>query len=74
MAPFVIGSFIGYLPQMAIFALMGKGIVVLSAWKIILSVVLFVISAVLSLRLYKQYKAARLLDDESNESVADSSV
>lgn len=73
-APFVIGSFIGYLPQMAIFALMGKGIVVLSAWKIILSVVLFIISAVLSLRLYKQYKAARLLDDESVESVADSSV
>jgi uncharacterized membrane protein YdjX (TVP38/TMEM64 family) len=72
--PFVLGSFIGYLPQMAIFALMGKGIVVMSVWKIVLSAVLFVISAALSLRLYKQYKAARLLDDESVENVAKSSV
>lgn len=68
--PFILGSFIGYLPQMAIFALMGKGIVVLSVWKIILSTLLFVVSAVLSLRLYKQYKAARILDDESSETEA----
>lgn len=73
-APFIIGSFIGYLPQMAIFALMGKGIVVLSAWKIILSIILFVISAALSLRLYKQYKAARLLDEEADETAANPSA
>lgn len=65
--PFIVGSFVGYLPQMVIFSLMGKGIVVMSVWKIILSGVLFVVSAALSLRLYKQYKAARILEDESSE-------
>lgn len=72
--PFVLGSFIGYLPQMAIFALMGKGIVVWSVWKIGLSVILFVISAALSLRLYKQYKTECLLDDETSESAVNSAV
>jgi uncharacterized membrane protein YdjX (TVP38/TMEM64 family) len=69
MQPFILGSFIGYIPQMTVFALMGKGIVVLSAWKIGLSVVLFIISGALILRLYKQYKAARLLNEEETESV-----
>jgi len=58
---FVLGSVIGYLPQMAIFALMGKGVVVLSVWKIGLSIVLFFISSVLSVRLYREYQAVQLL-------------
>lgn len=65
---FITGSAIGYLPQMAIFALMGKGIVVLSAWKIGLSIALFFISSYLSWHLYRQYKAARQLDDELTSS------
>jgi uncharacterized membrane protein YdjX (TVP38/TMEM64 family) len=65
--PFIVGSCLGYVPQMAIFALMGKGIVVMSVWKIVLSATLFIISAALSLRLYKQYKAARLLDEDNSE-------
>jgi uncharacterized membrane protein YdjX (TVP38/TMEM64 family) len=60
---FVMGSMIGYLPQMAIFALMGKGVIVLSIWKVVLSIALFVISSLLSVRLYKQYKADSLIDD-----------
>lgn len=58
---FLMGSAIGYIPQMAIFALMGKGIVVLSIWKIGLSVLLFCISTALSVRLYKQYKHSKLI-------------
>jgi uncharacterized membrane protein YdjX (TVP38/TMEM64 family) len=58
---FVLGSVIGYLPQMAIFALMGKGVVVLSVWKIGLSIVLFIISSALSVRLYREYRAVQLL-------------
>lgn len=61
---FVVGSILGYLPQMAIFALMGKGVIVLSIWKIALSIALFVISSLLSVRLYKQYKADKLIDDD----------
>jgi uncharacterized membrane protein YdjX (TVP38/TMEM64 family) len=58
---FVFGSLIGYFPQMAIFALMGKGVVIMSAWKIGLSILLFFISSALSVRLYRQYKAVELL-------------
>jgi uncharacterized membrane protein YdjX (TVP38/TMEM64 family) len=58
---FVLGSLIGYVPQMAIFALMGKGVVVMSVWKIGLSVLLFIISSALSVRLYREYQAVQLL-------------
>lgn len=71
---FMLGSLVGYIPQMAIFALMGKGIVVLSVWKIVLSVLLFCISSALSLRLYQQYKAAQSLTDEPNNNLASDSV
>ncbi|WP_166422260.1 VTT domain-containing protein [Paraglaciecola sp. 20A4] len=59
---FLIGSGIGYVPQMAVFALMGKGIVVLSFWKILLSVVLFGVSSALSVSLYKQYKNSKIVE------------
>jgi len=67
---FVLGSLIGYIPQMAIFALMGKGVVVLSIWKIGLSIVLFFISSALSVRLYQQYKAVQLLGARQTEDPA----
>lgn len=59
---FILGSAIGYYPQMAIFALMGEGVVVLSAWKIGLSVVLFGVASALSLLLYREYRAEKLPD------------
>ena len=65
---FLLGSLLGYLPQMAIFALMGKGVIVMSVWKIGLSIVLFGVSSLLSIRLYKQYKATALLDIELSSS------
>ena len=63
---FIAGSFIGYLPQMIIFAIAGSGVEVLSFWKIGLSVVLFIISSLLSARLYRQYK----MDKKTRESLA----
>lgn len=53
---FIFGSFIGYLPQMIIFAIAGNGIEILSFWKVGLSASLFIISSLLSARLYQQYK------------------
>ena len=70
---FISGSLLGYLPQMAIFALMGKGIVLLSAWKIALSVILFFISSLLGLRLYKQRKNEQMLTLEDSKA-ADSTI
>ncbi|GAC22892.1 hypothetical protein GMES_0586 [Paraglaciecola mesophila KMM 241] len=69
---FLTGSAIGYIPQMAIFALMGKGIVVLSIWKIGLSVLLFCISTALSVRLYKQYKHSKLIQSTAASAVSES--
>ena len=63
---FIAGSFIGYLPQMIIFAIAGSGVEVLSWWKIALSVLLFIISSLLSIRLYQQYK----MDQRTRESLA----
>ena len=63
---FIGGSFIGYLPQMIIFAIAGSGVEVLSFWKIGVSVALFIISSLLSARLYRQYK----MDGQTRESLA----
>ncbi|RLA25484.1 MAG: SNARE associated Golgi protein [Gammaproteobacteria bacterium] len=63
---FIAGSFIGYLPQMIIFAIAGSGVEVLSFWKIGLSIVLFIISSLLGARLYRQYK----MDKKTRESLA----
>ena len=53
---FFSGSAIGYLPQMVIFALLGKGLLIDSQWKVMLSIALFFISSYLSFRIYKSYK------------------
>ena len=50
---------------MIIFALAGSGVEVQSAWKISLSVILFLISTVLSAKLYRQYK----IDKRTQESL-----
>ena len=63
---FIAGSFIGYLPQMIIFAIAGSGVEVLSFWKIGLSAFLFIVSSLLSARLYRQYK----MDKQTRESLA----
>ena len=46
---------IGFIPQMSIFALAGSGFVVQEYWKLGLSGVLFVISLLLSLKLYREH-------------------
>lgn len=56
---FFAGSFTGYLPQTLIFALAGSGLTVGSHWQIGLSIVLFIISGVLGVRLYRQMRHGR---------------
>ncbi|QJR81485.1 VTT domain-containing protein [Alteromonas pelagimontana] len=54
--PFISGSAIGFTPQMAVFALMGKGIMINSEIKIIISTLLFTLSGALSGYLVKKYR------------------
>lgn len=53
---FIGGSTAGYIPQTVIFALLGSGINLEPEFRITLSVILFLASAVLGTYLYRQYK------------------
>jgi uncharacterized membrane protein YdjX (TVP38/TMEM64 family) len=53
---FISGSTIGFIPQTAIFALAGSGTTVDDAYKIGVSVLLFVISGALGYYLYRKYR------------------
>ncbi|MEO0327855.1 MAG: VTT domain-containing protein [Pseudomonadota bacterium] len=53
---FVLGSAIGYIPQTVIFAIMGSGVEVGSQSRILLSIALFVVSALLGLMLYSRFR------------------
>lgn len=59
--PYVVGSAIGFLPQMFIFAMLGNGIKINSQMQISVSIALFVIAILLSLYLVKTNKAANNL-------------
>jgi uncharacterized membrane protein YdjX (TVP38/TMEM64 family) len=60
--PFIAGSLIGYLPQTVIFVLLGSGIHVQPFWRTTVSVVLFLLSAVTGVYLYRRLRHGRSLD------------
>lgn len=60
--PFFLGSLLGYLPQTAVFALLGSGIQVDPVFRIGASVVLFVASGVIGVWLFQRYRHGRRLD------------
>jgi uncharacterized membrane protein YdjX (TVP38/TMEM64 family) len=60
--PFFAGSAIGFVPQTLVFALAGSGVAVEPALRIGLAVVLFVISAVLGVWLYRRYRHGKSID------------
>lgn len=62
-APFFAGSALGFVPQTMVFALAGSGIELDPAFRIGLSVVLFVVSGILGVTVYRKYRRGRILDD-----------
>lgn len=58
--PFFAGSFIGYLPQTLIFALLGSGVNVDPTLRTSLSVILFLLSTLLFSTLCRRYKRDRI--------------
>ena len=54
--PFLGGSLVGYLPQTAIFVLLGSGIHVQPVWRTAISVALFVVSGLLGVVLYRRVR------------------
>ncbi|HSJ47510.1 MAG TPA: VTT domain-containing protein, partial [Gammaproteobacteria bacterium] len=63
--PFAAGSALGYLPQTLVFALIGSGIAVDPLWRIGTGILLFLLSGLLGLSLYRHFrlrKSARRTD------------
>ncbi|MGB7335076.1 MAG: VTT domain-containing protein [Salaquimonas sp.] len=54
--PFVVGSAIGYVPQMVVFSLLGTGTELNSAWKLAMGAGLFIILMLFGGWLYRKYK------------------
>jgi uncharacterized membrane protein YdjX (TVP38/TMEM64 family) len=61
--PFVLGSAVGYVPQTIVFALAGSGVQVESGWQVGLSIILFVVSSLLGLVIYRRSRRAQLLEE-----------
>jgi uncharacterized membrane protein YdjX (TVP38/TMEM64 family) len=62
--PFMLGSVLGFLPQTAIFALVGSGVNVEPVWRIGLGGLLFIGSGVLGVYLYRRLRHGRHYDAE----------
>jgi uncharacterized membrane protein YdjX (TVP38/TMEM64 family) len=60
--PFLAGSLIGYVPQTAIFALLGSGIHFDPMMRIAASVALFVVSGMVGVYLFRRYRKSGALD------------
>ncbi len=57
--PFLLGSALGYLPQMMIFSLVGSGAQVDQFWQIAIAMVMLVIAVVIGTYLYRKYTSSR---------------
>ena len=62
---FISGSAIGYIPQTAVFALVGSGIGVDPVWRISLSVLLFLVCGMLGIHLYRKYRHGKSLEGDN---------
>lgn len=60
--PFLGGSVLGYLPQTAIFVLLGSGVQVQPVWRTAASVALFVVSGLLGVFLYRRMRQGKSFD------------
>jgi len=60
--PFLAGSLIGYVPQTAIFALLGSGIHFDPMMRIAASIALFVVSGMVGVYLFRRYRKSAALD------------
>ena len=60
--PFLLGSALGYIPQMLIFSLVGSGTRVSQFWQVAIAMALFVVAVVIGMALYRSVLRGRRLD------------
>ena len=63
-APFFFGSFLGYLPQTLVFALVGSGVLIAPTLKLSLAIALFLVSGGLGAWLYRRFRHGQSLDEK----------
>lgn len=68
--PFLLGSAVGFVPQTLVFALVGSGVSVDPFWRIGLGTVLFVVSGVLGVYLYRRLRHGKIYDEELERRMA----
>ena len=57
---FILGSALGYVPQMLIFCLVGSGTQVGQFWQVAIAMAMFVLAALLGMHLYRSYRLDRI--------------
>ena len=62
--PFFAGSALGFVPQTAVFALVGSGIALDPVWRIGMGALLFVVSGVLGVMLYRRLRQGKHYDED----------
>lgn len=62
--PFILGSMLGYIPQTLVFVLIGSGVNVDPTLRIGLAVVLFLVSGMLGVWLYRKYRHGHSLGED----------
>lgn len=71
-APFLAGSFLGYLPQTLVFALVGSGVHIAPVEKLAVAIALFLVSAALGAYLYHRFRHGLSLDDRIDAELEES--
>lgn len=69
---FFSGTFLGYLPQTLVFALVGSGVHIAPGLKLALAVGLFLVSGALGAYLYRRFRHGQSLDDQIDAALEES--
>jgi uncharacterized membrane protein YdjX (TVP38/TMEM64 family) len=67
--PFLLGSFIGYLPQTFVFTLAGSGVEVGGGLRLAFAVVFFIVSGAIGIWLYRKYRHGKSLGEDVETSI-----
>jgi uncharacterized membrane protein YdjX (TVP38/TMEM64 family) len=72
--PYLAGSLLGFVPQTAIFALIGSGINVDPVFRIVVGAVLFIVSGLIGVWLYRKYRHGKTFDEALQRELEEGAV
>ena len=67
--PFLLGSLLGYLPKIFVFALAGSGVDTGAHLRVVLAVVVFLISGAIGVWLYRRYRHGKSLGEDVEKAI-----